>query len=361
MNIPLIKLYWTQEDIDAVTSIIKGGRYWANGPIIDIFERKVAEYVGTKYALAFNSGTSALHAALDASGVAGSEVIVPSFTFIATPNSVIMADGIPIFCDIESISYGLNPRIVENCITDHTKAIMPIHYGGGACDISALKECAESYDLLLFEDSAEGLGVKVDGKHVGTFGEWGMFSFTDAKIISGGEGGVIVTDDYTLVDHMKRFRDHGRMGNQFVSLGYNFRMSSMTAALCLSQFNNLSYVIRERRKKAVVMNELIESDPLLENIVTPEIGSNTFQMYTIEAPNRNDLQSYLTKHGVGSKIWFSPVHDTVFYKNLGYTDVLPITREVSSKVLSLPIYPQITDDEQEYIAKMLHDFYSNHQ
>ena len=171
MKIPLFKNYWDDKDIDYVTKVIKRGMYWANGPEIKEFENRIAEYVGTKYCVAFNSGTSALHAVLLAVEVKNYEVIVPSFTFISTANSVIMAGGKPIFADIEENTFGLDPDDVQEKITSKTKVILPIHYGGCACNIKAFSDLVEDNELILIEDAAESLGAKFGDKMVGTFGD----------------------------------------------------------------------------------------------------------------------------------------------------------------------------------------------
>ena len=202
-KIPLFESYWEEDDVDSVAKVIRRGSYWATGPEIEQLEREIAKYVGTKYALSFNSGTSALHADLLAHDITEGEVIVPSFTFISTANSVVLAGAKPIFAEIEDGSYGLNPKSVKEKITNKTKAIMPVHYGGGPCkEIKALKEIAENHNLLLIEDAAESLGAKINNKMVGTFGHSSMSSFCQNKIITCGEGGVIFTD--MEVSHTKQ-------------------------------------------------------------------------------------------------------------------------------------------------------------
>ena len=250
-RIPLYKIYWDEEDINAVVNTIKQGMFWATGANITRFEKLVAEYVGRKFAIAFNSGTSALHAVLLAYGIkTGDEVIVPSFTFIATVNSVLFVDAKPVFADIEEETYGLDPESVKEKITNKTKAIMPIHYGGCPCKIRELREIAEDHSLILIEDAAESLGAKVDGRLVGSFGDAAMFSFCGNKVITTGEGGMIVTDSKDIYERLKLIRSHGRLEveNYFLStksfdyvmLGYNWRMSNITAALGIAQMKKLN-------------------------------------------------------------------------------------------------------------------------
>ena len=190
MNIPLFKIYWDEDDVREVTSVIKNGMYWASGADIGEFENKVAEYVGVKNSVAVNSGTSALHVSLAAHGIGeGDEVIVPSFTFIATANAPLFVGARPVFAEIEETNYGLDPQDVETRITPNTKAIIAVHYGGSPCRVQELKEVARRHNLVLIEDAAESLGAMADGKKIGSFGDSAILSFCAPKIIATGEGG----------------------------------------------------------------------------------------------------------------------------------------------------------------------------
>ena len=211
-KIPLFKIHWDNKDIDSVSRTIKRGSYWTTGPEIKKLEEKIASYIGTKYALSFNSGTSALHALMLAHGLVNCEVIVPSFTFISTANSVILAQSKPVFAEIEDESYGLDVEDVKERITSKTKAIMPIHYAGGVCKhIKALKEIAEDKNLLLIEDAAESLGAKIGDLKVGNIGNSSMVSFCQNKIVTGGEGGVILSNSKEIIDRLTLIRSHGRV------------------------------------------------------------------------------------------------------------------------------------------------------
>ena len=170
MNVPLFKIFWDDEDIQSVTSVIERGAYWTTGPSVDEFERKISDYIGTKYCVAFSSGTSALHSIVLAYGIGeGDEVIVPSFTFIATANCALFTGAKPVFADIEEKTFGLDPQKVIEKITKKTKAIIPVHYGGSPCFINQLKEIAEDHDLILIEDAAESIGGMVKAQKLGTF------------------------------------------------------------------------------------------------------------------------------------------------------------------------------------------------
>ena len=214
-KIPLFKIYWDNNDINSLTKVIKRGSFWANGPEIKQFEDDIANYTERKYALSFNSGTSALHANILAHDITAGEVIVPSFTFISTANAVVLTGAKPIFAEIEDESYGLDPEDVKEKITSKTKAIIPVHYGGAPCkEIKAIREITEDHNIILIEDAAESIGSKIGKELVGTFGNSAMFSFCQNKIITSGEGGMIVTDSKVVFEKLKLIRSHGRVENK---------------------------------------------------------------------------------------------------------------------------------------------------
>lgn len=364
-KIPLFKIYWDEDDVQAVNEVIKSGMYWTTGPKSREFERKIAEYLGRKYAVVFNSGTSALHAAVLAHRIKGGEVIVPSFTFIATSNALLMAGVKPVFADIESKTFGLDPKDVEERITNRTKAIIPVHYGGSPCMIKELKEIAEDHKILLIEDAAESFGAKIGTKKVGSFGDSAMISFCQNKVITTGEGGAVVTDSQEVYERLKLVRSHGRLENtdyfstwkemDYVILGYNYRMSDITAALGISQLKKIDKVIKTRRRNAAQLTKRLVKVKTLIPPKPPEDYYHIYQMYTMRVKKgrnaRDRLASYLGERGVSAKVYFYPVHSTYFYKNvLKYRCKLPMTEEISQQVLSLPIYPSMTKEEIEYIA-----------
>ena len=372
-KIPLFKIYWDEEDVEAVTEVIKEGMNWAVGPNVEQFEDLIASYVGTKYAVTFNSGTSALHAALLAHDIkAGDEVIVPSFTFIATANAPLFVGAKPVFADIDEATFSLDPEDVKEKITGKTKAIMPIHYAGCPCKIRELKEIAEDNNLILLEDAAESLGAKIKDEKVGTFGNSAMFSFCAPKVITTGEGGVMVTNSKGVYEKMKLIRSHGRLETQdyfstaeyldYITLGYNFRMSNITAALGIAQLKKLDNIIEMRRENADYMIKNLYKMKDIKRPQSPDDYFPIFQMFTIRVKEpkekREDLKNYLASKGIMSKVYFEPVHRASFYKDvLKYDCTLPITEKVSSDVLTLPMYPELTKDEIDYITDTIENFF----
>ncbi len=369
---PLFKIYWDKEDTAAVEKAISQGMSWAIGPEIIRFEEKLAEYLGVKYCLVFNSGTSALHAVLQAYGIgSGDEVIVPSFTFIATANAPLFVRAKPVFADIEDKTNGLDPVDVARKITPKTKAIIPVHYAGCPCLIGELKGIARRHNLLLIEDAAEVLGASINGKKAGTIGDTAILSFCQNKIITTGEGGAAVTNSRDIYEKMKLVRSHGRLETSdyftcaenldYVSLGYNFRMSNLTAALGLAQLNKVSSIVRMRRKNAQLMTQRLSETPAIITPHPPRGYHHVYQMYSIRVPQdlRDGLIDHLSKQGIMSKVFFYPVHLTSFYsKELKYKDSLPVTEEISRQILSLPFYPSLTQNEIDFITDQVIRFIS---
>ena len=370
-KIPLFKIYFDDTDINNVTEAIKSGKNWAIGANIEEFEKNLSAYVGLPYCTTFNSGTSALHAVLMAYDIGTEdEVIVPSFTFIATANAPLFVGAKPVFADIEEETFGLDPEDVAEKITPKTKAIMPIHYGGCSCKIKELKEIADDHNLLLIEDAAESLGAKYGGQNVGTFGDAAILSFCQNKIITTGEGGAIVTESKEIHEKLKLIRSHGRLETcdyfssmelfDYINLGYNFRMSNIVAALGIAQLGKANEIIQMRRNLAASYIKKLE--PYQDNMVINTYSKkyhHVYQLFSIRVKKRDELMKYLADAGIMTKIYFPAVHTTYFYNNiLKYQCNLPITMKVSSNILSLPFYPTMTSNEIDYVVDSIDQFYS---
>jgi len=370
VQVPLFQIFWNDGDIEKIGDVIKRGMFWTTGPDVERFERAICDYIGAGYCTTFNSGTSALHAGLLAHGIrGGDEVIVPSFTFIATANAPLMVGAKPVFADINRENLGLDPEDVQERITEKTKAIIPVHYGGCPCSIEALREIAADHNLLLFEDAAEAFGAGVRGARVGTFGDLAMFSFCQNKVITTGEGGAIVTDSKDLDERLRLIRSHGRQehGNYFsssecadyVGLGFNFRMPDILAGLGLSQLENVDKIIGMRRRCAECYRQELSGISWIEVPETPPGDFNVYQLFSVlvdgAGMTRDDVIKRLQDFNIASKVYFSPVHLTRYYRDtFGYAGgELPVTEEIAGKVLSLPMYPTLQRPEIAYIAHVL--------
>jgi len=373
--IPLYKIYTDDEDINLITKIVKRGNNWAMGPEIEEFENAIKNYVDVDYCLTLNSGTSALHAAFLAYGFGPeNDIVIPSFSFISTANSVSFVGANPIFADIEENTYGLDPELLSNYITPNTKAIVPMDYGGLPCKINEINEVAKNNDLLVIEDSAEALGSTINGKKVGSFSDSSIFSFCGNKVLTTGEGGAVVTNDKKIYEKIKLIRSHGRMDSkryfdnveqsQYLELGYNWRMSSITAALGISQIQKLNKIISMRQNNAAEISKTLSKFPEISLPMSPEGFENIYQMYTIRLNDkkiRDELHNFLTTKKIFSKVYFSPIHLTNFYKNKFGTheNQLPVTEKVSNEILTLPLYPNMTSEEKSYLISSICEFFEN--
>ena len=372
-KIPLYKIYTDDEDVNLISKIIKRGSSWALGPEIEELENSIKNYVNADYCLTLNSGTSALHATLLAYDIhQDDEIIVPSFSFIATANSVLFVKAKPKFVDIEEDTFGLEPQSILENIGPKTKAIIPMDYGGQGCKIFDIKKIAEDRNLILIEDGAESLGSSVDGKKIGSISDSTIFSFCGNKVLTTGEGGAITTNSKEVYEKIKLIRSHGRVDDsdyfsnpslsQYIGLGYNWRMSSLTAALGISQLQKLDKIIKMRKANARYLSENLSKIPQLK-VPNPPIGhEHIYQMYTIMLENkkiRDDLHDFLTQKEIFSKVYFYPIHKTQFYSKFTLTHELPVTDKISNQVLTIPLFPNMTNEEKEYLVSSIMEFFDS--
>lgn len=373
-KIPLYKVFVDGEDNRAVNKVIQRGMDWAIGPEIEKFEKKIVNYIGTKYCIAFNSGTSAGHAALIALGInTKSEVIVPSFTFISTANWPLMVQASPKFADIEIQTYGMDPNDLETKISKKTKAIIPVHYGGLPCKIDEIKEISNKNKFYLIEDAAESFGASLNGRKIGSFGTVSIFSFAGNKILTTGEGGALCTDSKELYEKIKLIRSHGRQlhsgyfssmqDHDYYSLGYNWRMSSITAALGLSQLDKIEKIIDMRRKNAKYYQSKLKKIKEITLQEEPSGFKHVYQFYSILLRNstiRTKLMNFLASKGIMTRVFFKPVHKTVFFSKIGYGSLsLPNTEKISTQILSLPMFPTLRKEEINYIVGTITEFFEH--
>ena len=360
----LFKSYSDQNDINAVKRVLERGTMWINGPEIEEFEERIAKHAGKKYGISFNSGTSGLHANLLAHEIRNGEVIVPSYTFVATVNAVVTVGAKPVFADIEDTSIGLDSKDVKRKITKKTRAIMPIHFAGDVCqEIGELKRISDENNIPLFEDAAHSIGAKLENKPAGSFGDSAIFSFCFNKILTTGEGGMVVTDSEELRNKLKLIRSHGRNSQgEYVTYGFNFRMSSMTAALGLSQVDKLDFIISRRREMASYLNRNLSSIKEISLPIPPKNHYCVFQLYNILVKNKkaqNALKKFLEEKGIPTRITYNPVHLTPYYRDeWGWKEGdLPVTEAISERVLTLPFHLDLDKADLDYIIKQVKNFF----
>lgn len=365
--IPYGKQTIDDDDIQAVVNVLKSD-YLTTGPKIEEFEKIVADYVGAKYAVAISNGTSALHAACYAAGIRrGDEVITTPLTFAASANCILYCGGTPVFADVDSRTYNIDPMDVEKKITDKTKAIIAVHLAGQPCDMDKLHRIADKYNLIVIEDGAHALGSVYKGQKIGSLSDMTTFSFHPVKPITTGEGGMIVTDNEEYYKKMKLFRSHGITREkslmtrndgpwfyQQLDLGFNYRITDIQCALGCSQMKKIDRFLNRRREIVRKYNKAFSD---CANIVTPYQLQNTesgWHLYIIQVKNcnRKEVFEKLREYGIAVNVHYIPVYMHPYYQNIGYANVkCKNAEEIYSHIISLPLYPALTDEEQEYVIE----------
>ncbi|NJK77813.1 MAG: DegT/DnrJ/EryC1/StrS family aminotransferase [Nanoarchaeota archaeon] len=354
INVPFVG----KDEITAVTSILKNGALTSaashGGEQVQAFEKSVSSFIKSKYVIAVNSGTAALQAALYALDIKkGDEILVPSFTFVATANSVVSTGAKPVFVDIVKENYTMDPDDLQKKITKRTKAIIPVHLYGNVAFIDKILEIAKKHNLPIIEDSAQSLGSTYKGKHAGTFSDLGCWSMYPAKVMTSGEGGFIATNNKKLRDKLLMIRNHGMVhGYDTKIFGLNLRLPEISAAIATIQMKKLSGFLKTRQKNANLLSKLISD----LNIILPHQRNNesvNWYLYTIATSKRDKILKRLNAKGIGAASYYPiPVHKTPFYQQ---KIKLPVTEWAASQTLSLPIHPKVTSKNIEFIAKTLRD------
>jgi len=354
INVPLVG----KEEIIAVTSILKNGALTSaanhGGKHVQNFERSAASFVKSKYAIAVNSGTAALQAALYALDVKkGDEVLVPSFTFVATANAVISTGAKPVFVDILKENYTIDPDDLAKKITKNTRAIIPVHLYGNVAHVEQLSEISKKHNIPIIEDSAQSLGSTYKGKHTGTFFEMGCYSMYPAKVMTAGEGGFIVTNNKKLRDKLLMIRNHGMVhGYDTRIFGLNLRLPEINAAIATVQMKKLPNFLKLRKRNANLLSKLLSDLKITLPHQRKDENVNWY-LYTVATNKRNKILKILNEKGIGAASYYPiPVHKTPFYK---LKTKLSVTDWAASHVISLPIHPKVTHNNIEFIAKTIRD------
>ena len=354
IKVPIAKPIIGEEEIENVVEVLKSGMI-AQGPKVMEFEEKFANWIGAKYGIATNSGTSALHVALLACGIGeGDEVITTPFTFIASGNAIVYTGATPVFADIDLDTYTIDPDKIEDLITDKTKAILPVQLYGQAADMDKIREIAEKHDLKIIEDAAQAHGAEYNGEKVGTLGDMACFSFYPTKNMTTSEGGMITTDDEELAKKAQMFRAHGASERyHHDEIGYNFRMTDIAAAIGLAQLKVIDEFNDKRISNANYLNEQLKD---VEGIVTPKSPDNykhVYHQYTIlvEKENRDDWVEFLNNKGIGTGIHYPiPLYNQPIYKKLGIEGDCPLAEKAADNVISLPVHPSLTKEDLDLVV-----------
>ena len=366
MNIPMVDLKIQyrkyKNDFDSAVISVMESASFIMGPEVQAFEKETAEYSNSKHAFGVASGTDALLLALLALKIGeGDEVIVPAFTFIATSEVVSRTGAKLVFADVKPDTFNIDPDSVRKKITPKTKAIIPVHLYGQSADMDAIMAIAKEHNLYIVEDCAQAQGALWKGKKVGTIGDLGCCSFFPSKNLGGyGDGGLILTDRDDLADTIKALRNHGSFERYYHILhGLNSRLDSIQAAILRFKLTHLDEWNLKRREAAHRYTEGLKNTPYESPLELCEGLSHVYHQYTIKVPSkRNELQKFLADKGVASMIYYPlSLHKQEVYKDLGYkTGDFPVSESLEDKVLSLPMYPELTKEQTDYVLSALKEF-----
>ncbi len=358
INLPKIG----EEEIQAVDKVLRSGMLTSSlgaGPAVSEFEKNFAQLAGAKHAIAVNTGTAALHAAVMAVGVRqGDEVVLPSFTFVATAEAVALAGARPVFADIDPETYNLSPSAVEKAITKKTKAILPVDLYGFSADMEPLREIADKHGLALVEDAAQAHGLTYESKPAGSFSDIACWSMYASKNIMTGEGGVATTNNDQLDETLRMIRTHGEKAKYTsLILGTNYRMSEIQAAIGNVQLTRLNEFVAKRRRNAQRLTAILEKSSKLVLPYETKGRQHSWYLYTARLKDgteiqRNALMAELKNKGIGAEAYYiNPVHQMPFYRENFGSAQLPETEKAAKQVFSLPIHPAVTEEQVDFIGE----------
>ncbi len=361
MKVPFVDLksqYQSiKDEVDSEIMNVVGDCAFVGGPYVQRFEEAFAEYCGAKYAVGVSSGTSALHLALMAMGVgSGDKVITAANTFIATAEAVTHAGASVDLVDCDAASFNMDPALIEKAITDKTRAIIPVHLYGQAADMDAVLEVARKHNLLVLEDAAQAQGAKYKDRRTGSMGDAAAFSFYPAKNLGAyGDAGIVVTNSREIADHVRMLANHGRRtGTDHAVEGYNARLDGIQGAVLGVKLPKLDGWNEKRRQAAGRYDELLKG----LDIATPEAmpyAMHIYHLYVIRVKNRDKVKEAMGEKGVGCGMHYPiPIHLLDAYKYLEKpAGSYPVTEEIANELLSLPMFPEITGEQQKYVADCL--------
>ncbi len=335
----------------------------SKGKFINQFEENFSKYLGIKYSASVSNGTVALHAALLALGIGeGDEVIVPTFTYIASVNAIHYTGAVPVFVDSKEDTWQMDSADVKRKITGKTKAVMAVHLYGGVCEMDELLKICKENNLFLIEDTAEAFGSKYKGKFAGTFGDISTFSFFGNKTITTGEGGMVSTNSKELYDLVFRIKGQGlAAGKEYFHdiVGYNYRMTNICAAIGCAQLENADEIITKKRKIANWYNDQLKDLPIQLPKESKDVF-HTYWMYTVilkDADKRDPLRVYLKEKGIETRPAFHPAHQMPMYYKKGVS--FHIAESLALRGINLPSYPELTEGDVKFICKIIYEFFNS--
>ena len=362
--IPINKPWLGEEEKREVISVLEENALTTaardGGKRVRDFESQMKSYLKTRHVVSVNSGTAALYAALLVAGIKqGDEVLLPSFTFVATANAVVAAGGRPIFVDIKKDDYTMDVSDLKDKVTKKSRIVIPVHLYGHPSDIDEIRELAEKHSLDVIEDACQSLGSSYKKKQTGTFGTLGCFSMYASKVLTAGEGGAIATDSDELADKLKMIRNHGMVeGYDTRILGLNLRLPELSAAVAKVQMQKLDKMLEIRRRNAELLSKLLlASSKKYEVKIPQETVDKKFNwyLYTVALQDeRDNIKNKLVQNNVGATVYYSPpVHKMPFYAHTVSETTLPATEWCTEHVLSLPVHPHVTEADIDHIANSL--------
>jgi perosamine synthetase len=362
-RIPLSSPDVSQEDRERVLAILSGATL-SLGPALAAFEAAIAEAAGTRFAVAVNSGTSALHLCVKAAGIGeGDEVITTPFSFVASANCVLYERAIPRFVDIDIETYNIDNSQIGGGINKRTRAILPVHIFGRPCDMRGISTIAERHGLAVIEDSCEAIGATYEGRRTGGFGNSGAFAFYPNKQITTGEGGAVVTNDESVARLCRSWRNQGRGEDgawlQHERLGYNYRLADINCALGLGQLSRLNYILQKRRNVAEAYHQALAAVPAVIP-PCPEPGISWF-VYVVRLQDeftrehRDQIMGSLRSDGIGCNHYFTPIHLQPYYREMfGFRrGDFPVTKHVADRTIALPFFNNLRQDQIEVVTNSL--------
>ncbi len=374
--LPVFRPAMDQEEINAVAKVIKSG--WIGlGPVTEEFEKKFAKYVDSKFAIGLSSATAALHLSLLALGVGrGDEVLVPSLTFVSTSHAALYVGAKPVFVDIEEETLCMNPKDLEKKITNKSKAIIPVHFGGHPADMDAIHSLARKYNLFVVEDASHAAGSRYKQKMIGGLSNITCFSFHAVKNLATADGGMITTNESKLAEKVKNLRWVGinkgtwereelvsaKKYRQYgwyydvIDLGYKYHMNDITAAIGIVQLKKLERANTKRRSLTARYNHFLKKFKWLKTPTTKSWAKSACHNYVIKTDYRDKLNIFLKERQVSSGVHYMPVHHFSYYKKMHLTANVPNTEKIWKSLLTLPLYPSLLKKDQDKVIRAIEDF-----